>query len=138
MDANSGALRLANLSLTDHRPYLEQYQAQGYDVEPDPGGIILSVGLGPEEICRQAVDAVRRVVAEGYDGAIVGGRPDAVCYMRDALVAFGLRCYAADTARMLDREGYFVAMPVGLVEILPAVGAADERDSGYTAGQMVQ
>ena len=129
MDARSGALRLANLSLTDHRPYLEHYQAQGYEVEPDPGGIVLSVGLDPEEIRRQAEDAVRRVVAEGYDGAIVGGRPDAVCYMRDALVASGLRCYAADTARMLDREGYFVAMPVGLVEILPAAGAADERDA---------
>jgi hypothetical protein len=130
MDATAGALRLANLTLTDHRPYLEQYQAQGYDVEPDPGGVILPVGLAPEGIRQMAVDAVRRVVAEGYSGAIVGGRPDTVCYMRDALVASGLRCYAADTARVLDREGYFVAMPVGLVEILPAAGAADERDLG--------
>ena len=130
MDAQSGALRLANLTLIDHRPYLDHYQAQGYEVEPEPGGVLLPVGLAPEEICRQAVEAVRRVVAEGYAGAIVGGRPDAVCYMRDALAAAGLRCYAADTARVLDREGYFVAMPVGLVEILPTAAAPIERESG--------
>lgn len=130
MDASSGALRLANLTLTDHRPYLEQYQAQGYEVDPEPGGVILPVGLAPEEICRLAVDAVRRVVAEGYAGALVSGRSDAVCYMRDALAAGGLRCYAADTARVLDREGYFVAMPVGLVEILPSTAAAREGGSG--------
>lgn len=130
MDANSGALRLANLTLIDHRPYLEHYQAQGYAVDPDPGGVILPVGLAPEEICRLAVDAVRRVVAEGYAGALVSGRSDAVCYMRDALAAAGLRCYAADTARVLDREGYFVAMPVGLVEILPATALVGEEAGG--------
>lgn len=124
MDADSGALRLANLTLTDQRPHLERYQAQGYIVDPEPGGIILPVGLAPEEIRRLAEDAVARVLAEGYSGAIVGGRPDAVCYMRDSLARSGLRCYAADTARVLDREGYFVAMPVGLVELLAP--ASDE------------
>ena len=67
-----------------------------------------------------AEEAVGRIAAEGFAGAIIGGRHDAACYMRDALHAAGLGCYVADTARVLDREGYFLAMPVGLVEVLPA------------------
>lgn len=130
MDAHAGVLRLANLTLTDHRPYLEHYQAQGFDVEPDPGGITLPVGLAPEEIRRMAEDTASRVLVEGFAGAVLGGRPDAVCYMRDALVGAGLRCFAADTARVLDREGYFVPMPVGLVEILAARPDSDTGSSG--------
>ena len=105
MEAAYGTLRLANLTLTDQRPYLEHYHAQGYDVAPDPAGITLPVGLAAAEIRRLAEEAVSRVVAEGYAGAIVGGRPDTVCYMRDALAAANLGCYVADTARVLDREG---------------------------------
>jgi len=119
MEAAFDRPRLANLTVTDQRPYLEHYRAQGFDVEPDPAGLTLPVGLAAAEIRRMAEDVVRRVLAEGYAGAIIGGRPDAVCYLRDALAATGLGCYVADTARVLDREGYFVAMPVGLVEVLP-------------------
>lgn len=128
MDAAYGRPRLANLTVTDQRPYVEQYRAQGFDVEPDPAGLTVPVGLAAAEIRRLAEETAQRVVAEGFHGAIIGGRADAVCYLRDALAAVGLGCYAADTARVLDREGYFVAMPVGLIEVLPPPSGAGARN----------
>ena len=38
--------------------------------------------------------------------------------------------YVADTARMLDREGYFVAIPIGLVAVAPT---GSLRKDGATA-----
>jgi hypothetical protein len=116
-DGGTG-LRLANLSVQDHAPHLERYAAQGYMVDGTPGGIVVPPGLRPEDVRELARQAVRSVSEGGYSGALIGGRADVVCYLRDALGAVGLRCFAADTARILDREGYFVLMPLGLIEIV--------------------
>ncbi len=120
---DSGAgLRLANLSVQDHAPHLERYAAQGYVVDGTPGGLVVPPGMNPEDVRELARNAVRSISDNGYPGALIGGRADVVCYLRDALSAAGLRCFAADTARILDREGYFVLMPVGLIEIVPVEG----------------
>ena len=118
MQSADQPIRLANLTLSDQSPHLEHYRAQGFDVDPVPAGITVPVGLPPRDVWQFAHDLVTQVAEHGYAGAIIGGRPDAVCYLRDCLAAAGLRCFVADTARVLDREGYFVAMPVGLVEVL--------------------
>lgn len=112
------SVRLANLTVSDQTPYVEQYRAQGYNVDAAPRGILVPVGLAPAEVRRLAEEAVAPLGEAGYAGAIIGGRQDAACYLRDALAAAGLRAFVPDTARILDREGYFVAMPVGLVEVL--------------------
>src|SRR5579859_940200 len=108
-------LRLANLSVADHSPHLERYAAQGYAVDGPPAGLVVSAGLEPNEVRELAKHAIQAIAMGGYDGALIGGRADVACYLRDALVAANMRCFAADTARTLDREGYFVLLPIGLI-----------------------
>jgi len=117
-------IRLANLSVQDHSPHVDRYAAQGFEVDGPPNGLVVPTGLRPEEVRELAHHAVRGAAEAGCDGALIGGRADVVCYLRDTLAAAGLGCYVADTARMLDREGYFVLMPVGLIEVLPPSGYA--------------
>jgi len=115
-------IRLANLSVLDHSPHLDRYAAQGFEVQGPPGGLVVPTGLLPNQVRELAEEKVRGVAEAGYDGAMVGGRADIVCYLRDALATAGLLCFVADTGRVLDREGYFVLLPVGLIEVLQPSG----------------
>lgn len=123
-DDSTEPIRLANLTVIDHSPHLERYAAQGYRVDGAPGGLVVPTGLDWRAVRAMARDTVERVARAGYHGALIGGRADVVCYLRDALVDAGLRCFAADTALSLDREGYFIPLPIGLVEIVAASGHA--------------
>jgi len=49
---------------------------------------------------------------------------DVICYLQDLLVAARLCCYATDRAVALHREGYFVPLPVGWIEIVSPAGLA--------------
>jgi len=117
-------LRLANLSDIDHSPHMERCAVRGFIAKGSPTGLVVPTGLEPEDVRELACRAVQFVVDREYDGAMVGGRPDVICYLQDLLVAARLCCHATDSAVALHREGYFVPLPVGWIEIVSPAGLA--------------
>lgn len=129
-------LRLANLTRHDQSPYRARYAAQKYDVDADPAGVVAPVLADPEEVREIAYRTVDALVARGYDGAVIGGRADVVCYLREALYAAGLRCFSVDTRRSLTRDRVVESAPLGLIEILPPKSQPPVSERSLRARQL--